>query len=214
MEQTIKISAIMTAARSENTWARNQIEKALKTMSIPFTVSGGVFYGQCMQRMMESLCGTGCEYIITIDGDSIFTAKQLERLLMIIAQENKIDAICPAQVRRGKPDMLGSIDGVKEVEWSGYPVKMTTGHFGLTVIDVRKLEQTPKPWFWAKPDKDGRWEGDKIDDDIYFWLNWRDAGNSLYCDPGTRIGHLEEMIAIHDEKMQVQHMYPADWCDE
>lgn len=213
MEKSIKVAAVMTAARYECTWSRNQIEKALKLTGIPLTVSGGVFYGQCMQKMLETLTETDCDYAVTIDGDSIFTAKQLERLLMIISQEEQIDAICAAQVRRGKADMLGSIEGQATAEWTGYPVKLTTAHFGLTVLDVKKLKATPKPWFMSKPDENGRWEDKKIDDDIYFWFNWRDAGNSLYCDPGTRIGHLEEMITIHDEKMQVQHIYPADWCD-
>ncbi|MFN7318316.1 MAG: hypothetical protein ACK5S6_02290, partial [bacterium] len=50
----IKVKALMTAPRYENTWCRNQIEAVLKHMKITFEISLGVYYGQCMQMMMES----------------------------------------------------------------------------------------------------------------------------------------------------------------
>lgn len=201
----------MTAARYENTWARNKIELAVKTLGIPLTVSGGVFYGQCMQKMMQQCCDAGVEIIVTIDGDSIFTPDQMRRLLNIACQQSEIDAITGVQLRRGKPDMLGTVFGKTEVVWDGFPIKARTAHFGLTVIKAEKLRLTPKPWFASLPNENGDWEDDKIDDDVNFWFQWEKAGNSLYIDPGTRLGHLEEMIVIHDENLQPKHVYPADW---
>lgn len=209
----VKVAAVMTAARYENTWARNQIERALKILGIPLTVSGGVYYGQCMQRMLESLCKTDCDFAITIDGDSIFTAGQLQRLISIVAKESQIDALCGLQLRRGKADLLGTAEGQRSLDWNGYPLKITTAHFGLTVIRIDKLRTTPKPWFAAKPNPDGEWTGEKTDDDVWFWLQWQKAGNSVFMDPGVRIGHLEEMIATCDENMKPLHVYPADWDD-
>jgi len=211
---TVKIAAVMTAGRYENTWARNQIELALKTLGIPLTVSGGVYYGQCMQRMFEQLVDTDCELIVTIDGDSIFTAKQLQRLVDIISQERQIDALVGMQVRRGKADMLGSIEGQTSVEWNGYPVKVTSAHFGLSVIRVESLRKVEKPWFAAKPNESGMWEGSKIDDDVWFWKQFNAAGCGVYIDPGVRIGHLEEVITVFDEKMIPIHVYPADWSEK
>lgn len=208
----------MTAPRYENTYCRNAIQRGLQPLGIPLTVSGGVYYGQCMQKMLEALCDTDCEYAITIDGDSLFTALQLQRLLSIIHQEADIDAITGVQVRRGKPTMLGTVDGgvmigedEKKVDWDGSPIRAKTAHFGLTVIDLAKLRRVPKPWFWATPNCNGMWEGDKIDDDVYFWLQWERAGNSIYIDPLTRLGHLEEMVAIHDENLKPMHIYPSQW---
>jgi hypothetical protein len=208
---TVKIAAVMTAGRYENTFARNHIELALKTLGIPLTVSGGVFYGQCMQKMFESLCDTDCDLVVTVDGDSIFTAKQLQRLVDIVNQEKQIDALTGVQLRRGKADLLGWVDGKREMTWSGYPLKVDTAHFGLTVIRLDKLRQLPKPWFFAQPNEQGMWEGSKTDDDVWFWLQWGKAGNSVYLDPGVRLGHLEEMVAIFDDEMKPTHMYPADW---
>lgn len=214
----LKAAAIMTAGRYENTTCRNYIERALKQVGIPLTVSGGVYYGQCMQKMLEQLIATDCQYAVTVDGDSFFTANQLRRLLSLVSQEEQIDAIAPMQVRRGKPVLLGTVEGgtkvdddTKQVEYTGYPLKAKTAHFGLTVIDLAKLKKVEKPWFFAEPNADGMWEGDKVDDDVWFWLQWERAGNSVYIDPGCRIGHMEEMITCFDESMQARYMYPADW---
>lgn len=218
MGQTMRVAAVMTAGRYENTSCRNYIELALKKLAIPLTVSGGVYYGQCMQKMLEQLCESDCEYAVTVDGDSLFTADQLQRLLSIVHQEAEIDALAGMQVRRSKPTMLGTVHGGKrvsedaqQVDWTGYPIRAKTAHFGLTVIDLAKLRTVPKPWFYATPNAEGRWETDKVDDDVWFWLQWEKAGNSIYIDPGVRLGHMEEMIATFDEKMQPVHLYPADW---
>jgi hypothetical protein len=90
-------------------------------------------------------------------------------------------------------------------------VKAKTAHFGLTVIDLAKLRLTPKPWFYATPNSDGEWEGDKTDDDVHFWLQWDRAGNTIYIDPSVQLGHMEEMIAIHDQDLKPIHIYPSDW---
>ena len=219
MEKDFKIAAIMTAPRYENTYARNYIERALRELGIPLTVSGGVFYGQCMQMMLEQLVkADGIDYAVTIDFDSLFTAKQLQRLISIIAQDDKIDAITGLQVRRGKYAMLGTVDGGemidgnrKQVVWDGNPIKAKTAHFGLTVIDIRKLADVQKPWFVSEPDENGEWTENKTDDDVWFWRQWEKAGNSIYFDPGVRIGHLEEMVAIHNEHCEPIHVYPSEW---
>ena len=211
---TTKIAAVMTAARYENTLARNTIETALKKLDIPLTVSGGVYYGQCMQIMLEQLAATECDLVVTVDGDSMFTAEQLQRLVNIAHQEDRIDALAALQIRRGKMDMLGTSEGKRQLEWEGYPIKVTTAHFGLTVIKLDKLRSTPKPWFMSKPDKDGSWGTDKVDDDVFFWFQWKEAGNSIYIDPGTRLGHLEEMVTTYDENLVPCHLYPKEWFQQ
>lgn len=218
MGQVMKVAAVMTAGRYENTYCRNHIEIALKKLGIPLTVSGGVFYGQCMQKMLTTLCNSDCEYAVTVDGDTMFTADQLQRLLSIVHKEEQIDALTGIQVRRGKATMLGTVHGGRKVgddavrvDWDGYPIRAKTAHFGLTVIDLAKLRATPKPWFMATPNEDGDWEGSKIDDDVHFWVQWEKAGHSIYIDPGVRLGHLEEVIATFDEQMQPVHQYPCEW---
>lgn len=210
----VKVIAVMTAGRYENTWCRNQIELGLRALNIPMAVSGGVYYGQCMQNMLQKAIDQGLDYAITIDGDSVFTPNQLQRLVSIAEQEkHRIDAICGMQIRRGYKTILGTFDGKTKADWDGYPVKVRTAHFGLTVLNLSKLAVTPRPWFFCQPNAEGNWDGDKIDSDVWFWQQWHKAGNTIYMDPEVRLGHLEEMIAVQDADLNPTHIYPADWAD-
>lgn len=213
MERRIKVAALMTAPRHEIVLARNYIEIALKQMKIPLNISGGVFYGQCMQLMLQDLIDQGVEYALTVDFDSMFTAKHVQRLLNIIAGDDEIDALASVQPKRGAGTLLAANDGATSVEWNGSPVQVKTAHFGLTVINLAKLVEMPKPWFWSQPNADGDWTGTKIDDDVYFWKKWNEAGHTLFIDPGCRLGHLEEMVTVFDERMELQHLYPNEWRD-
>ena len=213
METHVTVAAVMTAPRFECVWARNQIERALAEAGIPLTISGGVYYGQCMQAMLESVVDSGTKYALTVDFDSIFTANHVRRLISIIEQEEQIDALAAIQPMCGKGRTLGAKrDGDKSLQdWNGYPLPMRTAHFGLTVIDCAKLRDVPQPWFHGRPNEDGRWGDGCIDDDVSFWMNWERAGNSVYIDPGSRLGHLEEMITIFDPEMNLEHLYPTQW---
>ena len=211
MEKLVNVAAVMTAPRYEAVYARNQIEHALQAVGIPLAISGGVFYGQCMQRMFSDVCSRDAEYVLTVDFDSMFTAAHVRRLLNIIVQEDEIDALAAAQPMRGKGRMLASNHVHEEIEWTGRPIKVATAHFGLTIISCERLRKLAKPWFCSVPDPEGDWGDGKIDDDVSFWKQWENAGNSLYVDPGTRLGHLEEMITVFDEQMNPQHLYPKEW---
>lgn len=208
----VTVAALMTAARYENTWCRNQIEFSLRSLGIPFTVSGGVYYGQCMQIMMEDVLRKSIDYIVTVDGDTVFYPHQLQRLISLAVQEN-FDAICAMQVRRGAKHMLGTIAGKTSAGWDGYPLKVDTAHFGLTVISTKSLARVAKPWFFCQPDEKGEWGENKIDSDVWFWKQWKEAGNSLFLDPGVRIGHVEEMVVLYEDDMTIQHVYPKEWVD-
>ena len=212
MGHKVKVHAFMTAARYENTMARNHIELALQAIGIPMQVSGGVFYGQCMQNMLHDALEYGLDYALTIDGDSMFTAKHIQRLLNVISTPDAgIDALAALQCKRGCHYPLASC-GEETLTITGAPFQVYTAHFGLTLIDMRKLATVPLPWFSDQPGPDGTWtHKDKIDADISFWKAWGDAGNSVYMDPLCSIGHLEEMITTFNDKMQVEHLYPQEW---
>jgi hypothetical protein len=209
--QDVKVSAVMTCGRYEAVVARNQIEAALRPLGIGLITSQGVFYGQCMQRMFEDVLRIGADILLTVDGDSMFNTEHVRRLLNIITQEQQIDALASLQIRRGKPDVLGFHEGKTSIEWNGYPVQVTSAHFGLTAIRVDKLRTVKKPWFFNQPDENGEWEINRVDDDIWFWKQWKEAGNTLFLDAGCRIGHLEEMVSTFNDDLTVKHVYPGDW---
>lgn len=211
--KNVRVGAVMTAPRYEAVYARNFIEMALKETGIPITISGGVYYGQCMQIMLCDLVRQEVDFALTIDFDSMFTAAHIQRLLDIIAGDDSIDAIAAIQPKRGCGSVLASMRKETDVEWDGRPIQVDSAHFGLTLIRVAKLRHLPKPWFVSQPNADGDWSGDKIDDDVWFWRQWQIAGNTVYIDPGTRLGHLEEVVTVFDEQMKKVHHYPKDWSE-
>jgi hypothetical protein len=79
---------------------------------------------------------------------------------------------------------------------------------------MRKLKGVPLPWFWSKPDDNNEWGDLRIDDDIWFWKQWESAGNTVYLDPQTRIGHMEEMVVMVDPiTYEAVHAYPNEWIE-
>ena len=97
------------------------------------------------------------------------------------------------------------------------PFKVDSAHFGLTVIDAKKLAEVPKPWFMAEPTDAGEYvDGESTDPDVYFWKKWNHAGNSVWIDPGTSIGHLEcvvsQLIPV-DGHMVRQYFNTREWVE-
>ena len=209
-----KVAAFMTAPRYECVWSRNVIDHALKQAGIPLVVSGGVFYGQCMQRMFEDAIAAGIDIALTIDFDSCFTLDHIHRLLGVLCSDEKYDAVAAMQCKRGKQIPLFTVGGQTQVQYGGEPIEVTTAHFGLTAIKLDRLRDIPKPWFWSRPDENGQWTDAKIDDDIWFWNVFRQAGRRVWVDVETRIGHMEETIAIYDENLQPKHIYPEQWREQ
>ena len=207
------VAAFMTLPRYENVYCRNVIDQALREIGIPLQTAQGVFYGQCMQRLFARAIEHNIDVAVTIDFDSIITGNDIKRLLQTLATYPELDAVAAMQARRGGHFPLMTIKGETKVTWDGKPVKVSTAHFGLTAIRLSKVAAMPKPWFYSTPGEGGEWEDEsgKIDDDIYFWQKWNACGNTLAVDPNIRIGHMEEMVAIHDEQMNVKHMYPKAW---
>lgn len=211
---TVKVGAYLTLPRYEAVAARTVITEALKPHKLDLTTTQGVFWGQCMQRMFQDAVDKGIDWILSLDSDSLFTAKQLSQLMQIMAANPHIDALAALQCRRGgKYPLLTTGTGIQDehVEVDGRPIKVTTAHFGLTLIRVESLKQVAKPWFKAEPSADGDWNDDRLDDDIWFWHQWRLAGKTIYVAPSVSIGHLEETVAVFDEHMQGKHIYMHEW---
>ena len=134
-----------------------------------------------------------------------------------MASNPHIDALAALQCRRGgKYPLMTTGTGVNDehIQVDGSPIKVTTAHFGLTLIRVESLKQVHKPWFWSQHDDAGNWSDDKLDDDIWFWHQWRKAGNTIYVAPSVSIGHLEETVAMFDENLQAKHIYVHEWRKE
>jgi len=210
MSNLVKVRAVMTTGRHEISYARTWIEKSLREVGIPLACSFGVYYHQQMQKMFEDAVRDDLDYVLTIDGDSVFTGNQAHRLISLAANE-QLDAVAAMQVRRGIATTLAYKKGQPTAVWSGYPLEVDAAHFGLTVISVKAIASTPKPWFCSKPDDKGEWGDNSVDADVFFWHQFKSAGHKVWCDCGCRIGHVEEMVVMHNEQMVPTHYYPKDW---
>lgn len=212
--QDIKIQAVMSIPRVG--WNDNWgcIHDALRHFGIPVARFNGVFWGQCMQRAFNEALDKGIDWLLTIDFDSMFTAQHVDKLLSWMGQKPEIDALFPLQMRRGHETALVTKKGQTSLEWDGTPVQVDTGHFGLTLIRMDALRKVQKPWFISKPSDAGEWDDDKIDDDIWFWHQWKQAGNTVYMAPDVSIGHLELMVSDFDDKGEPRHIYVPEWREE
>lgn len=211
--QEIKICAVMSIPRVgwNDTWGC--VFEALRPFRIPVHRFNGVFWGQCMQRSFEDLIAKGVDWILTIDYDSCFNARQLDMLMHTLGQRPDIDAICALQPKRNNGGALAFIDGATSVDIDGHPFRVDSGHFGLTIIRAEYLNALPKPWFLAVPSPDGTWGEGRQDEDIYFWSRWKAAGRSLYVHPGARIGHLELQVSMYDDVFQPVQIPVSEWRD-
>ena len=196
--------------------------QALMPLGIRPTKVTGAFWGQCLQRVFEQFVDD-CEYILTIDYDTFFTKADVEHL-MTLAMTFQCDAVTGLQTKRedGRPmlTMKGMLDAPPEGgstqvprEWFAAPVQeVDTAHFGCTVISTAALKRTPKPWFQGVPNDAGEWGDGRIDDDIFFWRQFKKAGNRLYVTPRVILGHGEYMVTWPGENLgKPVHQHATDF---
>ena len=199
-EAEIKVAAVMSTPRLGFTDNFFCVSSALAPHGIAPIKVTGAFWGQCLQRAMETVVDTH-DVILTIDYDTVFTSKTVEALLTLLLYSG-YDAIAPLQTKREANAVMFALPGVKpedktsvEAEFFNKVVQpVETAHFGLTFIRTEALKRTPKPWFLAKPNDDGEWTGGHTDEDIYFWKEFAKAGNKLGLATQISVGHAELMI--------------------
>lgn len=204
-EADVRVHAVMSTPRlgfMDNfaCWMQSLVPLGI----VPSKVTGA-FWGQCLQRVIEEHIDE-CEWILTIDYDTFFSKQDVE-LLFALAMNFQCDALTGFQTKRddGRPmiTLLGTQesppDGGKTTlpaEWFAHPVQQVDAiHFGCTVISAAALKRTPKPWFLDEADPKGSWGDGRVDADMYFWKNFRKAGNRVFVTPRVTLGHGEYKIA-------------------
>ena len=174
-EAEVKVAALMSVPRlgfTDNFFCISQALAPHKIAPIKYT---GAFFGQCLQRTMEQVIDTH-DVVLTIDYDTIFTAKTVEALLALMMYSG-VDAIAPLQTKREANTVMFALPGVTsddkttvENDWFSKPVQLVeTAHFGCTFIRTEAIKKMPKPWFLAEANAEGTFPGGQVDEDIYFW---------------------------------------------
>lgn len=191
----------------------------LPKFGIELSKTTGAFWGQCLTRGMEEAITAGADWLLAIDYDTVYTASQLELLLSVAARHPEADAIAPLQSHRSEPTPLMTIKGADGLPVTHLPAetfapeltRVSTAHFGLTLIRVSSLHKLPRPWFVGHPDAEGRWGDGRIDDDIHFWRAWEAAGLSLYQANRVPVGHLELKVRWPGHDFNAIHQHPGDF---
>lgn len=165
----------------------------------------GVFWGQSLSSGMMTAMKEEYDYIITTDYDSLYNRETVAQLVRLMDQNPQADAICAMQMGRFSGLLCTTESGeLTYEELRNKPlIPIVTGHFGLTIFRVSSLKEVKKPWFWSRPDEDGEWNrgGGKLDEDIFFWDNFRNSGKQLYLAPRLVIGHMELLIKWPDANL-------------
>lgn len=210
--QEIKICAVTSIPRIGWNDHWGCLVDGLAPFRIPIRRAMGAFWGQGIQNILEGCVADGLDWALCLDYDTLFNAQHLSDLIQVLGENPHIDAVAAMQCRRGKDFPLMTVGGATQVELTGAPVKVATAHFGFTIIRLECLKDIPKPWFVSKPGPDGTWtHDDHLDDDIWFWHQWRLANRSIYVAPNVRVGHLELMVSEFDELGQAQRIHVTDW---
>ena len=189
---------------------------AFSDKGIQFSPVCGAFWGQCIERTMMEVVEQGLEFVITLDYDSVFEAKDIDRMVALMDAHPEADAIAPLQMKRGEDarPMIWQVDedGVPKLEWklTGFEKdvqKIRHAHFGLTIIRTSKLKEMPHPWFYGQPNTDGEWTNNRLDDDIYFWEKWATMGNTLYLANHVVIGHCQQVVTWPNAQLKEFHQH-------
>lgn len=214
-EAEVRVAALMSTPRLGFTDNFFCVSSALAPHGIAPIKFTGAFFGQCLQRSMETVIDTH-DVVLTIDYDTIFTAKTVEALLALLLHSG-YDAIAPLQTKREANTVMFALPGntpdektTVESDWFSKVVQpVETAHFGCTFIRTAAIKKMPKPWFLAEANAEGEFTGGHIDEDIYFWKKFAASGNRLGIATHVSVGHAELMITwpsreVEDGKIQ-QH---------
>lgn len=212
--------AIVTNGRLTYTDNVTCILNSLTALPLPVWMATGVYWGQAVQTLMERAIDEGRKYVLCVDGDSIFLPAHVGELVRLAEAHPEVDAILPVQMKRGNEnsplfqvrDRAGKVaKAIKVDDLAEELMEVNAGHFGLTIIRTAALERMHRPWFHSRANIDGGWGEGRIDEDIMFWSEFRNAGNVLCLATKVAIGHMQSVITWPSRKMTSIHQYFDDW---
>ena len=223
----MKVIAVMSVPRlafQDNMFC--MVEAAISN-HIALKKFSGAFWGQCLERSIVAAIDEGADAVMAVDYDSVFPREAVGRLIDTMQRHPEADAIAALQVNRrtGYPLLsvdhsMGEVnkdDDTLHVSFSLFDpelTELTTAHFGLTMIRTAALQKMPHPWFWSTPNKGGRWDEGRVDDDIYFWHKWLEAGHTVYSANRIPIAHAELMLQWPSPEFKTIYQHPSDFHEK
>lgn len=217
-----KTSIVMSMPRLAFSDNMHTVVQIAVSRQLGFKKVTGAFWGQCLTRGMEEYLSDGTEWLLLVDYDTIAGVEEFDALAALMLAHPEADAIAPVQVKRDESNLLlGLVKPDGEPYPHGTPilvkhfdpelVRVSWAHCGFTFLRTAALRKLPKPWFHSTPDKDGGWGEGRVDDDIWFWNQWRKAGNTLYLASHVPIGHGQFVVTWPTQDLKPFHQYATDY---
>jgi hypothetical protein len=220
--RTAAVMSMPRLAFSDNMFSVIQI---VASRNLHFDKVTGAFWGQCLTRVIEPHLEDGTEWILLVDYDTVVGVEQFDELCRLMLAHPEADAIAPVQIKREESNLLMGL-----TDASGKPlphgtrvtvgdfepelVRVSWAHCGFTLIRVAALRKLAKPWFHSTPDAKGGWGEGRVDDDIFFWRRWAEAGNTAYLAPHVPVGHAQLVVTWPDLNLQPIHQYTTDYYNK
>ncbi|MHC4464693.1 MAG: class I SAM-dependent methyltransferase [Planctomycetota bacterium] len=200
----VKIAAVMSVPRLgfiDNMFAAI---RAFMPFGIKLSRCSGVFWEQCLTRLIEKAQKNGTDWLFVLDYDTWFTDAHVRRLCQLMAENPDVDALVPIQIGRCDELPLIGLRGPKGEKQTRINIKelekplieIGTGHFGLTLFRLSAFSNLDKPWFIGVPDPNGGWGAGRQDPDIYFWNNFTKNGHKVCMANEVCIGHMQQMCTF------------------
>lgn len=195
-------------------------ERAFQRLGIECTTITSCYWHQQISNLMEELIADRtCEFVLTLDFDTVFEPADVLELYRLMRACPEVDAVFPLQSKRGCEQALFSVTDrsgqvkpiLSEGDLSRNLLPANTGHFGLTLFRAESLRKFPRPWMVPKPNAEGKWRDGQIDADIDFWLRFKAAGFRACLAPRVVVGHLEDVIAWPGKDLRPVHQRLGDY---
>lgn len=246
----MRVHAVISAPRTGLTTPFMSINRALFQTRIEFSeYSRHAYWHQSLSRKLEDVIEQRYDAALVFDYDSVVCASNIIDMLKIFEECPWIDALMPVQQRRGGADipMMTQKDdaglatrNLKVDERDERVSQCESGHFGMTLLRLDKLEMMRRPWFFDIPNFNGIWEDEdlgaldvicddpvriaietirdtmgvpqtaKVDNDIWFWKQWHRSGNNLFVARDVNIGHLQEVVTMSSARTHQDYNLDAD----
>jgi hypothetical protein len=220
-ERTLQnVRACMSVPRYGPLMHPRCVEKAFYQLKIRLDSRQSCYWHQQLSILMEeAIADPSCEFVLTMDFDTVFCAADVLELYRLLKACPEADAIFPLQAKRGCETALFTMtdrngrlrDSINAADLYRNLLPANTGHFGLTMFRADSLRNFPRPWMVPEPNFAGRWDNGQIDADIDFWRRFKAAGLRCYLAPRVVVGHLEEIIKWPGVDLKPVYQTTADY---
>lgn len=218
---TTTVQAIMSMPRVAFTDNLFGAMRAFLPYGIKLSRGSGVFWGQVMTRMIQTVLDEGAEYIFTLDYDTWFRREHVMALIKLMLEFPDADAIIPVQIMREQGTPLVGIrsrsgqvvNEISREQMSTDLTQIASGHFGLSLFRRSVFDKLKKPWFHSVPNPAGDWGEGRQDEDIAFWNNFATVGLKAYMANKITIGHMQMMCTFAgsaEDNWEPVHCYMND----